>query len=66
MSSSRDLNQVDWNAEFNGHSINLPVICSVCAQYIISCMHTCLPMGKQINYMILIGVHSTMHLVHPN
>ena len=23
-------------------------------------------MGKQISYMILIGVHSTMHLVHPN
>ena len=21
---------------------------------------------KQISYMILIGVHSTMHLVHPN
>ena len=23
-------------------------------------------MGKQISYMTLIGVHSTMHLVHPN
>ena len=23
-------------------------------------------MDKQISYMTLIGVHSTMHLVHPN
>ena len=23
-------------------------------------------MGKQISYMTLIGVHSTMHLIHPN
>ena len=22
--------------------------------------------GKQISYMTLIGVHSTMHLMHPN
>ena len=23
-------------------------------------------MGKQISYMVLIGVHLTMHLMHPN
>lgn len=49
VSSSRDLNQVDWNAEFNGHSINLPVCFGTCTlhvytyyymhQSIHACMH---------------------------
>ena len=41
VSSSRDLNQVDWETEFNGHSINLPVICNVKSRLALSNVHSC-------------------------
>ena len=50
VSSNRDLTQVDWSAEFNGHYINLPVNLCVC---VCVCIH--------YNILCAVRAHSQNH-----